>query len=254
MMTNGEECRMRIGGNALNDGVQFRTDNFTSTIKVNKDGTHQITIKETKTKTSKTVIDVPVIRAIISIFNANKLLPIVVALSLGLDIYSVVAEHNAISNAVTDLVFIIYGVISLLLLALLIKKTLHKAKETIAFHGAEHKVIYAYHNNYVLNLENVRKCPRIARRCGTNLIAFLIPLFIIAGFVSPYSGVNLIVTYVIAYEMFNSRNGDNLPVTKHFFKLGYWCQEKLFTSEPSDEQLISTINALKKLLEKETVK
>ena len=115
------------------------------------------------------------------------------------------------------------------------------------FHGAEHKTIYACENNIELTLENVRKCPRIAKRCGTNLVVFLVLFYIVIAFLTNYASIKLVVSFVLAYELFDIENGDEIPFLKMFFKFGYWCQQNLFTREPSDIQLIASIETVKEL-------
>ena len=66
-----------------------------------------------------------------------------------------------------------------------------------------------------------------------------------------YQSIKLIGAFVLAYEVFDLKNGDKIPVLKLFFKLGHWCQQRLFTKEPTDIQLIASIETINKLIELE---
>jgi len=126
-----------------------------------------------------------------------------------------------------------------------------KVGDTWSFHGAEHKAIYAHENGIELTLEKVRGCPRIARRCGTNLVVFVVFFFVILWFITNYISIMYIGAFVLGYELFDLENGDKYPIIKLFFMFGQWCQQKVFTREPTDNQIIASIETLKKLIELE---
>jgi uncharacterized protein YqhQ len=125
---------------------------------------------------------------------------------------------------------------------------LYRVKETWRYHGAEHKTIYAYENNIELTLGNVRACPRVAKRCGTNLVVFLILFYTPLAFFIEYESVKLVIAFMLAYELFDLDNGGKIPVIKLFFKLGNWFQHRVFTAEPTDEQLTAAIETMKALV------
>ena len=68
-----------------------------------------------------------------------------------------------------------------------------------------------------------------------------------------YRSLLYIFSYVIAYELFDIDKGDKLPLFKYIYKIGYWCQQKLFTLEPSDVQIKTFIGTLNVLLELESM-
>ena len=144
------------------------------------------------------------------------------------------------------------SVLSLVVLAYVFKKMIYRVGVVWKFHGAEHKTIYAISNDVPLELEQVRNCPRVAGRCGTNLVMFLILLLFVFSFLIEYTSVRMLVAFVLAYELFDMENGADLPIIKLFFKLGHWCQEKIFTREPSDVQLQAAIEAGRMLVEFES--
>ena len=42
------------------------------------------------------------------------------------------------------------------------------------YHGAEHKCINCIERGRILNVENVRKCSRLHKRCGTSFLLFVV--------------------------------------------------------------------------------
>jgi len=66
-----------------------------------------------------------------------------------------------------------------------------------------------------------------------------------------YQSIKLIGAFVLAYEVFDLKNGDKIPVLRLFFKLGHWCQQRLFTREPTDGQLTASIETIKTLIDLE---
>jgi uncharacterized protein YqhQ len=80
---------------------------------------------------------------------------------------------------------------------------------------------------------------------------FLIAFQVLLVFFIDYVIFRFILSFILAYELFDLENGDKIPVINLFFKAGYWCQEKLFTKEPIDNQLAAAIDTAKKLMELE---
>jgi len=240
---------LHLGGNSFNNGVNFVSDNYSAKFIMQKDNNYTI-ITEKRLEISgvrKIVRKIPLIKGLFSMFSGSRLIPAIVAMS----IFEDVAMHSRyfdmpsiyLSSSIVIIAF------SLICFAYIIKKILYKVNETWAYHGAEHKTIYAYEHGMELTLENVRSCPRVARRCGTNFLVFFLLFFTAFSFVLDYASAVLVLSYVLAYELFDLTNGDKMPVIKWFFKFGYWCQQHLFTREPSDIQILASIGAMKKLVE-----
>jgi len=144
-------------------------------------------------------------------------------------------------------IFIIIAIGACICFLYVLKTIIVKAKETWKYHGAEHKTIYAYENGMELTLENVRGCPRVARRCGTNFGVFFILFCVAFSFWIKYDSVTLICSYALAYELFDLKNGDQIPVLKWLFKFGGFCQHKFLTAEPTDAQILAAIETMKRL-------
>ena len=243
---------MSIGGSSFNNGVNFMSDNYTARFVMQKDNSYKI-VTEKRLKITgfrKYVRKVPLVKGLFSLFSGGRLIVLILALC----IFEDTLRHSK-PLEIPDVQ--LYGTIaatimSLAVFAYIIKKILYKVKDTWAYHGAEHKTIYAHEEGLELTLENVKGCPRIARRCGTNFIVFFILFFTAFAFLIDYSSLILVFSYILAYELFDIKNGDKLPVIKLFFKLGYWCQQRIFTREPSDIQLLASIDAMNKLIEMQT--
>jgi uncharacterized protein YqhQ len=82
----------------------------------------------------------------------------------------------------------------------------------------------------------------------------MLMFFAVCAALIPYLSVMLVLSFVLAYELFDLDDGDKIPVINLFFKFGYWCQQHLFTLEPTDEQIIASIETVNTLigLEKQT--
>ncbi|MCL2047036.1 MAG: DUF1385 domain-containing protein [Oscillospiraceae bacterium] len=245
---------MGIGGSSRNDGVNFLSDNYTATFIMDKDNNYKIKTSKNIVKSSKFsdfMCKIPFIKSLYKLFSSDRIVVITIAILVLLDILSIGERRVSHSSIVMR---IAYAVILLTLLGTMIyviKKILIRAKRTRSFHGAEHKVIHAYDKKMELTLENVRGCPRIAKRCGTNLVVFLLPIYFILEFVISYSSLQFIISFMLAYEIFDMKKGHELPIIKLFYKFGYFCQEKLFTTEPDDAQLLAAIATMERLLELE---
>ena len=239
---------MSIGGSAFNGGVHFLSDDFAAKFVMQKDGTPRISV-EKRIKTSKVkkfFKRIPLVKGLFSMLTGNRVLPLIVLLSVLSD---VTKFDTRIADTPIMLPVMIVSIAGpLLLLIYLIRTTLYNVKETWRYHGAEHKTIYAYESGMDLTLDNVRGCPRVARRCGTNLVVFMLLFCVASAFFIEYDSVKLVGSFVLAYELFDLDNGERLPVIKLFFKLGYWCQEHMFTLEPTDAQIVASIDTIKMLV------
>jgi len=240
---------MNVGGRAFNGGVHFMSDDFSAKFVMQSDGTYSIFV-EKRIKTSgikKYVREIPLVKGLFSLLTNNRLILIIVVLSI---LNDVVKYNDYIGNSSVHLPVLIISLAgSLAVFIYIIKTMIFKIKETWRFHGAEHKTIYAHGHGMELTLENVRGCPRVAKRCGTNLVVFILLFYITMSFFIEFESVTLVASYVLAYELFDLENGEKLPVIKVLFKLGNWCQQHIFTMEPTDAQILASIETMKKLIE-----
>ena len=239
---------MGIGGSAFNGGVNFISDDYIARFVMGKDGSYEVfTEKRLKiTGIRKHVRKIPLIKGLFSMFSGNRWMAVIIAVSILNDLVSY--NDKIGSSAVSLPLLVVVCIVTILLLAYAIRHMFYRIKDTWRYHGAEHKTIYAYDHNMELTLENVRKCPRVAKRCGTNLVVFIAFFYAALSFFMEYDSAKLVLAYVLAYELFDLEKGDGLPVVKLFFKLGYWCQQHIFTLEPKDDQITASIEAMNKLI------
>jgi len=104
-----------------------------------------------------------------------------------------------------------------------------------SYHGAEHKVVSAIERYGYVTEELAREMPRVHPRCGTTLLAGILPAFLIAVpllMLAPVTGVMVI----ILGWMFRYRVG---AVIQHY----------LTTREPNQQQLAAGVKAGRQLLE-----
>ena len=131
-------------------------------------------------------------------------------------------------------------------------------RRVFAYHGAEHKTVYAYENGVPLEIDTVRKFDTAHARCGTS---FLFMVIIISIFVFSITGLHEIWLMVLSrvvlipviaslsYEVsyFSSRHIDNV-LFRVVATPGLWVQS-LTTREPDDSQIEVALSALKKVVE-----
>lgn len=140
-------------------------------------------------------------------------------------------------------------------------------KRILAYHGAEHKSIYAFESGEDLTIENVRKYSTLHPRCGTSFLLIVvilaILLFAVADtlveiylghrpalwqrFITHFSLLPLLGG--IAYELLklSGKKRDHRYV-RWLATPGLWLQ-KMTTQEPDDAQLEVAIAALNSSLE-----
>ena len=130
-------------------------------------------------------------------------------------------------------------------------------KRVFEYHGAEHKVIYAYEAGEKLNLENIKKYSPLHPRCGTSFIFIVLIISIIVFSLLGKQTLLLRIAYRIAiipviagisYEILklSAKNMDKTLV-RWAVMPGLWFQ-RLTTKEPDDSQIEVAIKALQGIL------
>ncbi len=97
------------------------------------------------------------------------------------------------------------------------------------YHGAEHKVVHAIERYGYPTLALARDMPRIHRRCGTTLLAGILPAFLIAA---PLAVVEPMLALLVVFLGWMTR-----------FRVGGVIQQYLTTREPTDAQLQAGLHA-----------
>ncbi|MCK4571150.1 DUF1385 domain-containing protein [Candidatus Bipolaricaulota bacterium] len=164
-------------------------------------------------------------------------------------------ENSVLFNLVEGLIRMSFFFVYLLLISRM--KDIHRVFQ---YHGAEHKVVYAYEADEELTVENAQKHTTLHPRCGT---AFLMTVFIIAIVVFSLVGqptlwvkmlsrlLLLPIVAGVSYEVlrFSGRNY-NLWWVRTLAQPGLWLQ-KLTTAEPDDDMVEVAIASMKRVLDPE---
>jgi len=244
---------IHIGGAAANDGVVFYSENHKASFKMGKNG--EYTISHSKRlpvgRVKEILARIPFVKGVAALLS-RPLFAFTVLFSLFIEIamYSGWLEGEGRETQFM-VINVVMFVVMIGLVGFLVSKVFYRIKRTSMFHGAEHKVVYAAANDIPLELDKVRACPRVAHRCGTNLLMFKIVFLFGLSFVLDFTAVRFILAFTLAYELFDLDNGENIPVIKLFFKLGGLFQHYLFTREPDDVQLSAAIETVKVLVDLE---
>jgi len=104
-----------------------------------------------------------------------------------------------------------------------------------AYHGAEHKVVHAIERYGYPTREIAREMPRVHPRCGTTLLAGILPAFLIAA---PLLLVAPVLALIVVLLGWSFR-----------YAVGGLIQQYLTTKEPNDKQLAAGLDAGHKLLD-----
>lgn len=174
---------------------------------------------------------------------------------LGLD------KKNLYFNLFTGSIRIIFFVLYIKIISLM--KDVHRLFE---YHGAEHKSVFAYENNSILNPKEVQKFSTLHPRCGTSFIFFvlLVSILIFAvidTLVGIFWGTPLLflrmayhllllpIVSGVSYEVLKlSGKNINHPLVKLMTAPGLALQ-KITTQPPDDQQIEVALVAMKSALE-----
>ncbi len=126
--------------------------------------------------------------------------------------------------------------VGLNLLILLSFLTLMRITPLSGYHAAEHKVIGAIEHFGEPTRERARMMPRAHRRCGTNLLAGLLPLLVLSEPLYRISPVLAVVAVVLGWQF--------------RFVVGYFIQAIFATKEPTDRQLDAALRSGRSVLER----
>ncbi|HSW62614.1 MAG TPA: DUF1385 domain-containing protein [Dissulfurispiraceae bacterium] len=184
-----------------------------------------------------------------------KFLPLLAATGLGA-VYEGVAKSSFLFNLIDGVtrVFIFF-------LYIIVIGLWGEMKRIYQYHGAEHKVIYAFEANEELTVENARKYSPFHPRCGTSFLLIVMIISIVAFMFIPQEWTfaeKLLARIVcipliagIAYEAqrLSARVKDH-PVMGVMVFPGMLLQ-RLTAHEPDDAQIETAIAALKEVLKLE---
>lgn len=249
-----------VGGNSYADGIRYTARKFSVRFKSDQDSVRILLRRNEREKTSKVLNRlnrIPLVRGVVSLIQDSKILVLV----LLLDLMSIGITGNTESESAPSIIWrYIMLIIVLVILGIcvwyVITRILKNLKSTWQYHGAEHKVIFVNYEKKEITLENCRNAPRISDDCETMFVTLFIFMYILITVLTSMFGISLwvsvhfIICEIIANELFLLDR--KTPVICWFFKLGYWFQEHVCTSEPSDVQLNQAIEAFVLLEKAET--
>ncbi|WP_099202921.1 DUF1385 domain-containing protein [Miniphocaeibacter massiliensis] len=134
---------------------------------------------------------------------------------------------------------------------------LEDMKRVFMYHGAEHKSIHCYENGEELTVENVRKCSRLHRRCGTSFIfTVMITSILVLSFFGWPNPLMRLVTRLLAlpfiagfsYEINRLLGRADGIISKILSAPGLLVQKLGTVKEPTDDMIEVAIVALKKVI------
>jgi len=272
-----------IGGQAVIEGVMFKSKDKVSIAVRKPDGKIKIKLENFKSLTEKFPFSLPIVRGMVILIetlilgmkilnystNENlgdtkeeQLSPLSLAFSLILSVVLAIFLFKFVPLLTAQwldfgnsfLFNLSEGIVKIIILVgyIWIISLLPDVKTLYQYHGAEHKVINAYENK---DLENAKKYSTLHPRCGTSFLILVVFLSIIVYILIPlnYSlWIKLLIRLAllpliagISYELirFSGKHRKN----KILFALispGLLLQ-KITTKEPSEKQLEVSMAAFK---------
>jgi len=181
-----------------------------------------------------------------------KLLPLYMATRLQ-SRYSVVG-NLVVFNFVDGMIRI---VLFLAFLALLAQSK--EIQRVFQYHGAEHKVVWAFEKTGRMDLETARESTRFHPRCGTSflLVVMVIAMFFYMvlpfhSFVGKLVGRLLLLPVIagVSYEFIRFAAKSKGALWRWASQPGLWLQ-RITTREPDDSQLETAIKALESAMDLE---
>lgn len=132
-------------------------------------------------------------------------------------------------------------------------------ERTFQYHGAEHKAINCLDQGEELTIENVKKCSRLHKSCGTSFlfVIMIVSILVFSVFTTQIlwqrTLTRILMVPIIAgisYEFIRwARRSEDSQMANLLSKPGMWLQAKFTTREPDDAQIEVAIVALKGVLE-----
>ena len=128
-----------------------------------------------------------------------------------------------------------------------------------AYHGAEHKVVWAYEKGGPVDIPTARGCSRLHPRCGTSFLLVVIGVALVVYLFLPFQSFTakfvwrLLLLPVIAglsYEFIRFAARKQGWLWRWAAAPGLWLQ-RVTTREPDDSQLETAIKALETTMELE---
>jgi len=241
------------GGRAHFNGVSIQSNIGFSRVSFDKKN-EQFIIKsgryiKSDTKISKIInfiSKIPFLRSFVLFYNLiknnKKMVLKIVAIYIVL-LFLLFSFDNETLNSVDN--FLENGNLSYFVIMLVLSVVI-KITSISNYHGAEHMVINYYNKNKNLEFNNLESVTRVSNSCGSVLILITFFFFYAFNLFSSYVDLNFLISYMIAYEVFISKN----KLFKPIFYMSGVIQKYILTSKPSEIQLRLAKVALKNAVNK----
>src|SRR3989344_246935 len=277
---------MRVGGQAVIEGVLMRSPNYTSIA----------TTKNNKIKV-KTIKNNPLIKKYEKVLFLRGIIYLIDMLILGIRSLSYSAKELSgekekitgwdiffsiflafifsiglfiiipfyLAKAFSSNIFIfnlidgLFRVIIFILYIAIIGK-LSDIKRVFQYHGAEHKTIACYEDKKALNLKNIRKFSTLHRRCGTSflLIVLILSIIIFSLIISDSTLVKILARIIlipviasISYEIIRLEDKNNKFFLLNILIYPGLMLQKITTKEPDANQIKVAVKALSSIIKRE---
>lgn len=234
----------KIGGRAYKNGVKLKNNRKSVKAYYDKNNNLKTEIRGVKqNKYLKYIKKIPVLRGIAVLFLAilsflkeavknPKKYWFIFAIVLFDLIYIFMPEST--SNGIENIFLLLYFALPVMLI-LIFKNGI---SDVLKFHGAEHKAVNYYENNYK---DDINSYFRIHRRCGSNIVFYYLIFTILASFIT--INLNIFIQEFlilgIAYEAIKYT-----PEKLLFFPTLF---QKIVTREPDRKHLKAAEKALEVL-------
>jgi uncharacterized protein YqhQ len=132
-------------------------------------------------------------------------------------------------------------------------------KRVFEYHGAEHKVVWAFEKTGRMELEDARKATRFHPRCGTSFLLVVMVIALVVYLFIPFQAfVWKLVTRILllpvvvgaSYEFIRYAAKSQGRVWRCSSQPGLWLQ-RVTTREPDDSQIETAIKALESAMDLE---
>jgi uncharacterized protein YqhQ len=142
--------------------------------------------------------------------------------------------------------------IALFLGFLLLISQWKEIQRVFEYHGAEHKVVWAFEKRGPINVDTARACTRFHPRCGTSFLLVVMGIAMVLYMFLPFHSfwprflgriVLLPVIAGVSYEFIRYAAKSQGRLWKWSSQPGLWLQ-RVTTREPDDRQLETAIKAL----------
>ncbi|MBP1308865.1 uncharacterized protein YqhQ [Paenibacillus sp. 1182] len=239
------------GGRAHLNGVTFYTNEFISKAYREKDEI-KISVKERKMK-SHFYDRIPFLRGVMLLVEMLLMnpIPFIFICIMSVLWLSVSDEVSGSPQQVSTLSIIESYILPGLFLvtALFIRST-----KIGRYHAAEHMAAKTFSKGMDLTVDNVMKQSRVYESCGTNLVVFMVVIFFLLSLFNLDVWICFILTWSISYEIFRVEEGWIKKVVMPFYWVGWGAQYLLFTSKPTEKEVLVAMESLKELIRRDEKK